>query len=147
MEQNGKRLPQELGGIYRVSIHGFVSVALKAGSCLPAVDILHYYLGTTYIDNHLCRDEFSELLNERHPVSLLIYIHWCAIMHRAPNRWFLNGWARRAATAAALHLGPQWDEFLEWPRTVLATELKAYSSEEMMGVAVILHVADDRVSC
>lgn len=64
-------------------------------------------------------DDFVELLITKQPVALLIYIYWCAIMHRLPKLWFMNGWARRNAFLAMAELDANWDCFLEWPRGIL----------------------------
>ncbi|KAI0816183.1 hypothetical protein GGR55DRAFT_625778, partial [Xylaria sp. FL0064] len=43
---------------------------------------------------------FVDALTARQPVATLIFVHWCAVMRRAPDTWFLDGWARRTAVAA-----------------------------------------------
>ncbi|RWA12451.1 hypothetical protein EKO27_g2636 [Xylaria grammica] len=37
-------------------------------------------------------DEFVTALAEKQPVALLVYIYWCAIMHRSPRRCALLEW-------------------------------------------------------
>lgn len=64
-------------------------------------------------------DEFLGLLRTRHPVALLILIHWCVVIHQAPKRWFLDVWAQRTARLAMLEVGDGWDDILEWPRRML----------------------------
>ncbi|TGJ88192.1 hypothetical protein E0Z10_g591 [Xylaria hypoxylon] len=63
---------------------------------------------------------FVLTLGERQPVATLIFIHWCAIMQRAPEAWFLDGWARRTAFAAMAAIPPTIDyDLLRWPMAVL----------------------------
>ncbi|KAI0433722.1 hypothetical protein F5Y09DRAFT_297982 [Xylaria sp. FL1042] len=72
---------------------------------------------------------FVEALTTRQPVATLIFVYWCAVMRRAPDTWFLDGWARRTAFAAmaavAPALGEEGDyggyyyyELLRWPMKV-----------------------------
>lgn len=65
--------------------------------------------------------EYLKLLASGDSGALMVFIHWCAIMARAPKRWFLDGWASRVAASAFQCLGPGWhdDARLVWPREVL----------------------------
>lgn len=67
-------------------------------------------------------EEYISALSSRHPVALVVFVYWCSIMHRTPKRWFMVGWANRAADAAMRHLGKEWDSILEFPRATLASE-------------------------
>ncbi|KAI2629956.1 hypothetical protein GGR54DRAFT_628357 [Hypoxylon sp. NC1633] len=69
-------------------------------------------------------DQYLLALSDTHPVALVIFIYWCAIMHRSPKRWYMVGWANRAANAAMSCLGEEWDYLLEFPRVTLAEEPK-----------------------
>ncbi|KAI1408289.1 hypothetical protein F5Y13DRAFT_204976 [Hypoxylon sp. FL1857] len=73
-------------------------------------------------------EAYLQSLQQKTPLALLIFIYWCAIMHRAPHRWFMDRWARRAADSAMSYLGPEWAESLEWPRTVLGSPSPSYSN-------------------
>ncbi|KAI0168878.1 hypothetical protein GGR52DRAFT_574104 [Hypoxylon sp. FL1284] len=66
--------------------------------------------------------QYLDALSSRHPVALVVFVYWCSIMHRSPKRWFMVGWANRAADAAMRHLGKEWDAVLEFPRATLASE-------------------------
>ncbi|KAI3335551.1 hypothetical protein F4824DRAFT_500778 [Ustulina deusta] len=63
---------------------------------------------------------FVAALAERQPVATLIFVHWCAVMRRAPDVWFLDGWARRTAFAAVAAIAPAADycDLLRWPMSV-----------------------------
>ncbi|OTB10807.1 hypothetical protein K445DRAFT_322700 [Daldinia sp. EC12] len=67
-------------------------------------------------------EQYLTALSQRHSTSLVIFVYWCAIMNRCPKRWYMIGWASRAATVAMRHLGEEWDEVLEIPRALLASE-------------------------
>ncbi|KAI0425540.1 hypothetical protein F5Y09DRAFT_96740 [Xylaria sp. FL1042] len=68
-------------------------------------------------------DEFVTALEEKQPVALLIYIYWCVVMHRAPRRWYADGWHQRVAIAATSELGPEYRALLEWPSVALNTQI------------------------
>ena len=59
--------------------------------------------------------EYMTLLSENDDGTLLIFIHWCAIMKNAPQRWYLLGWAQTVGAAAfhrirwpGCHLSSKW---------------------------------------
>ncbi|KAI1170710.1 hypothetical protein F4777DRAFT_568292 [Nemania sp. FL0916] len=60
--------------------------------------------------------EFIDLVNEKNPVALLVFVYWCAVLGRADQQWFLNGWASKAGGVAMAEMGPGWwDQGLDWP--------------------------------
>ncbi|KAI1407053.1 hypothetical protein F5Y13DRAFT_141936 [Hypoxylon sp. FL1857] len=75
--------------------------------------------------------QYLSALSNRYPVALVVFVYWCSIMHRSPKRWYMVGWADRAATAAMKHLGEEWDYLLEFPRNILASEPRSYESFEL----------------
>ncbi|KAI1267589.1 hypothetical protein F5Y18DRAFT_443342 [Xylariaceae sp. FL1019] len=72
-------------------------------------------------------DTFVSALAKRQPVALLLYIYWCAIMYRAPRRWFADRWQRRVVGAALTYLEPCYAVFLEWP----IRELRSHDAEDV----------------
>ncbi|KAI0974620.1 hypothetical protein F4678DRAFT_383096 [Xylaria arbuscula] len=65
-------------------------------------------------------DEFVSALTGKQPVALLIYIYWCVVMHRAPKRWYADGWHSRIVVAAMAELGSEYDALLDWPSLSLS---------------------------
>ncbi|KAJ8120275.1 hypothetical protein ONZ43_g2974 [Nemania bipapillata] len=60
--------------------------------------------------------KFIDLVNEKNPVALLVFVYWCAVLDRADRKWFWNGWASKAGGVAMAEMGPGWwDQGLEWP--------------------------------
>lgn len=76
-------------------------------------------------------EEYLSALSSRHPVALVVFVYWCSVMHRSPKRWFMVGWANRAADAAMRYLGEEWDPVLEFPRTSLASEPKSVKASAL----------------
>jgi hypothetical protein len=63
--------------------------------------------------------EFVKLLHQKSAPALLVFVYWCAIMHRGPQRWFLKGWACKAAYSAVVHLNGCYEDLLRWPMSEL----------------------------
>jgi hypothetical protein len=63
--------------------------------------------------------QYLDLVAQRHPVALLIYLHWCAVMSAAPRQWFMDGWARVMAVSIAQSLGCEWADATLWAYTRL----------------------------
>ncbi|KAI1304024.1 hypothetical protein F5Y03DRAFT_395694 [Xylaria venustula] len=63
---------------------------------------------------------FVSALSAHQPVAVLVFVHWCAVMSRAPRTWFLEGWARRTAFAAVATLEgyDDYHDFLRWPVSI-----------------------------
>ncbi|KAI0970615.1 hypothetical protein F4678DRAFT_480010 [Xylaria arbuscula] len=60
--------------------------------------------------------EFVDLLKEKSPVALLVFVYWSAVLGRANQQWFLNGWVSKAGGVAMAEMGPGWwDQGLDWP--------------------------------
>ncbi|KAI0117811.1 hypothetical protein GGR51DRAFT_573538 [Nemania sp. FL0031] len=60
--------------------------------------------------------KFVDLVNGKNPVALLVFVYWCAVLGRADQQWFLNGWASKAGGVAMAEMGPGWwDQGLDWP--------------------------------
>ncbi|KAI0434078.1 hypothetical protein F5Y09DRAFT_349689 [Xylaria sp. FL1042] len=60
--------------------------------------------------------KFVDLVKEKSPVALLVFVYWCAVLGRANQQWFLNGWVSKAGGVAMAEMGPGWwDQGLDWP--------------------------------
>ncbi|KAI1116094.1 hypothetical protein F5Y14DRAFT_86022 [Nemania sp. NC0429] len=60
--------------------------------------------------------EFIDLVNEKNPVALLVFVYWCTVLGRANQRWFLKGLVSKAGGVAMAEMGRGWwDQGLDWP--------------------------------
>ncbi|VUC31065.1 unnamed protein product [Clonostachys rosea] len=64
-------------------------------------------------------DEYIQLLSDKNPKAVIIFLHWCAIMAKAPKRWFVEGWAQRIAECALHDLDQHWSGEVSWARRQL----------------------------
>ncbi|KAI1395173.1 hypothetical protein F4819DRAFT_479140 [Hypoxylon fuscum] len=104
-------LPEKTKLIYHQTIASLKSWAVIVHGCPQTWKDFIYF-------PEIVSEAYLELLQKRDPFALLIFIHWCTIMHRA-HRWFMDRWVRRAANFAMSYLGPEWAGSLEWPKTML----------------------------
>ncbi|KAI2615803.1 hypothetical protein GGS26DRAFT_454536 [Hypomontagnella submonticulosa] len=72
-------------------------------------------------------EQYLAALSDKHPVAVVIFVYWCCIMNRSPKRWYMVGWANRAASTAMRHLGEEWNIALEFPRTTLTSDISERS--------------------
>jgi hypothetical protein len=126
LDDDTRRAVQRLGGV-RVPDDAPEGAAR---ACRPAVSELQAWGRRT--DGHprtwihfvmwqgAVTDDFAALMSARYPVALLIFVYWCAIMHRTRKRWFLDGLWQRIACVAMAELGDAWDDMLEWPRGMMS---------------------------
>lgn len=67
--------------------------------------------------------EYLRLLTVCDSWALVVFVYWCAIMTRAPKRWFLDRWSMTIAASAVKNLGTEWNAHIEWPLRVLGIRL------------------------
>lgn len=65
---------------------------------------------------------FMSLLAGKDEAALVVVIYWCVMISRVSPRWYLDGWAQRAAIASLRHIGPGWDDMLAWPKSELGLD-------------------------
>ncbi|CAI0653929.1 unnamed protein product [Colletotrichum noveboracense] len=61
-------------------------------------------------------DEFVECLKEKKHVALLILAHFVVLLKTLDWLWYMDGWASHILHGVALYLGPEFADFLRWPR-------------------------------
>lgn len=62
-------------------------------------------------------EEFISLVLRGDPAALVITLYWLVIMDRIVDRWYLDGWARKAGMAILDRIGPDWEDLVAWPIT------------------------------
>ncbi len=66
--------------------------------------------------------EYIEILDNGDNFAAVIFVYWCAVMNRAPGRYYLAGIMKKIEKLATADLHPLWDTLLEWPRKELQSE-------------------------
>ncbi|KAH8801411.1 heterokaryon incompatibility protein-domain-containing protein [Xylogone sp. PMI_703] len=62
---------------------------------------------------------YIELVTERKPEALLVLAHYCILMKKIEDFWYMNGCAGRILDRCQRDLSPEWRSFLEWPASVI----------------------------
>ncbi|KAK2736884.1 hypothetical protein FQN55_001379 [Onygenales sp. PD_40] len=60
-------------------------------------------------------DRFLACLTRRDPAALVILAHYCVILHRAPARWWTEGWSVQVIRAVFMMLDQDWKYSISWP--------------------------------
>lgn len=64
--------------------------------------------------SHISED-FISLVLEEEPTALMITLYWLVIVNRTAKRWYLEGWAKKAAMTILEKIGPGWEDMVAWP--------------------------------
>jgi hypothetical protein len=73
------------------------------------------------------RDDYVSLVAQNDPASLTIFLHWCAAMRNAPNRWFLQGWVEAVGAAVIKKLPIAWLTSLNWAMSIVSFHVSGIS--------------------
>lgn len=66
----------------------------------------------------ICSEAFLTLLSGRDPVALILLAHFCVILHRAPVRWWAEGWSVQVVSAVFVSLPENSLYAVAWPMEV-----------------------------
>lgn len=65
-------------------------------------------------------EEFIDLIQQRHPVALLIVTYYCVILHfTGQDHWYLRGWGRSIMDDIAVNIEPGWHNKMKWPMRIV----------------------------
>ncbi|KAL3455000.1 hypothetical protein BJX64DRAFT_298418 [Aspergillus heterothallicus] len=67
----------------------------------------------------LVTTDFGDLLEQRRPEALVILAHYAVLMHRFRGSWLFGDSGRFVIQEVTGLLGPEWEEWLEWPNEAL----------------------------
>jgi Fungal specific transcription factor domain/Fungal Zn(2)-Cys(6) binuclear cluster domain len=58
-------------------------------------------------------------IRDRRPMALVTLAHYCILLHRMDDRWWLEGWPRRLLQSIYSLLDPSWRDHIRWPLEAL----------------------------
>lgn len=67
----------------------------------------------------VCSDGFLARLSQRDPVALILLAHFCVILHKAPVRWWAQGWGKQVICAVFNNLPDSSRCAVAWPMEML----------------------------
>ncbi|KAI5841723.1 hypothetical protein BZA05DRAFT_344787 [Tricharina praecox] len=62
---------------------------------------------------------FVELLEQRRPRALVIFVHYCTLLSLLEEFWWVRGSALFELTRWEEYLSEEWSPWLEWPRLII----------------------------
>lgn len=68
---------------------------------------------------------FKDMLVERKPIALIILSYWAVMISINPRPWHLEGLAQILIARIETVLGPEWSEFLRWPKEKIMENSRA----------------------
>jgi hypothetical protein len=73
---------------------------------------------------NLIPEEFVQLLEERVPEALLLMAHYCVLLKRLEDMWWVEGKAEKLLETVRAALGDGWERWLQWPiNEVIRTDI------------------------
>lgn len=54
-------------------------------------------------------------LRDRRPMALVALAHYCILLNKVENRWWMNGWPSLLLQSIYSILEPSWREYIRWP--------------------------------
>lgn len=67
---------------------------------------------------------FLALVQDRHPIALVILAYFCAMMHYHEERWFWHRWGARVIDLIKKNLDSDWQKWVEWPADIIEKNMK-----------------------
>ena len=95
--------------------HALNALRAWANDCGGTPRIWRHYL----LWPAMVTEEYLLLLEADDDLAILIFVYWCALFHRAPQKWYMVRWPRRAALVGMSRLSRDWSDALLWPMMVL----------------------------
>lgn len=65
---------------------------------------------------------FIELIKQREPVAIALFVHWAACFKCLDYQWWAKGWSFRLVKEAASVLDESWADVVAWPRKEVGLE-------------------------
>ena len=103
--------PEEVNQVYRAA-------AIQLGHAFSCADAI----GQTFTTWDVLRiwpleisKEFLDLLGTRHPAALILLAHYCVLLHKVEEHWYLEGRAVSLLADVLAHLEGKWHGYVQVP--------------------------------
>jgi hypothetical protein len=68
-------------------------------------------------------EEFVRLISERRSLALVIVAHYCVVLEKAPQVWWLRGWGKGLFSVIWRSMDPTQQDALQWARLHVGFEV------------------------
>ncbi|GKZ25669.1 hypothetical protein AbraIFM66951_002968 [Aspergillus brasiliensis] len=110
------KLGNQLTNIYREAVESLQS-------CLNVIEDnrneLHVGINAVTTWPILMKMEFAEYLEQRRPEALVILAHYACLLHQFRDFWMFGDSGAFVIQEVMESLGPEWEEWMVWPKEVL----------------------------
>jgi hypothetical protein len=65
---------------------------------------------------------FTDLLSQRRPEAIAIMGYWALLLHYSRALWHVGDSGAHLLNSISQHLGHDWQHWLSWPLSVLASD-------------------------
>ncbi|EGE80403.1 C6 zinc finger domain-containing protein [Blastomyces gilchristii SLH14081] len=69
--------------------------------------------------------QIQQSLRRRDPTALVLLAHFCVLLHRAPTRWWADGWSEQVIDAVFRSLDLRWRHAIAWPMRAIGVEMRS----------------------
>ncbi|OJD15371.1 hypothetical protein AJ78_04376 [Emergomyces pasteurianus Ep9510] len=73
-------------------------------------------------------EEILLSLRRRDPTALVLLAHFCVLLHRAPTRWWAEGWGEQVMVAVVKSLDQRWRHSIAWPMKAIGVAMRNLDS-------------------
>ncbi|PYH45454.1 uncharacterized protein BP01DRAFT_318620 [Aspergillus saccharolyticus JOP 1030-1] len=112
------RLGEQTTSVYRGAVRA-LHISMCASGLTSGTAGMKYYIGGITGWPVIVELEYVDMLEQRRPEALVILACYGVILHHARNMWTFGDGGRFLIEAIGSHLGPRWDEWMEWPNRIL----------------------------
>ncbi|CZR50172.1 uncharacterized protein PAC_00044 [Phialocephala subalpina] len=86
-------------------------------------------------------EHFLSMVNERQPAALILLSHFCLLLNKVEDFWWIRGMSRRLLQEITQTLGEEWETWIGWPLQdlVLSEFRNQHPGESIRSVPVIMN--------
>jgi hypothetical protein len=78
-----------------------------------------------------------ELIAARRPEALILLAHYCLLLNKVDNVWWLRGISRHLLKSIHATIGEEWEGWIAWPlQELVLTEFRGESREREYGLMI-----------
>jgi hypothetical protein len=74
---------------------------------------------------------YLQMVNARHPAALILLAHFCLLLNKVEDFWWISGMSRDLLQEIHQTLGEEWETWISWPlQDLVLCEFKKQSSKQ-----------------
>ncbi|CAG8257864.1 unnamed protein product [Penicillium salamii] len=106
-ELNNTRISKVDQNTFRLTVHLLENLFANLDS--GAEPVSKAFMWISELDS-----QFSDLLDAREPFALVIFAHYCVVLHRLRWLWWISSWGQRVLSVIGRELDSEWKPLIAW---------------------------------